>query len=188
MLLSRSVGRSNFVRVLRKKLTTLIQKRHILMRTAELYICIYIYNKRYKNETELSKYIWKLREKEDEHTITWKKLRQPNTCQRQSGLCNLCLEEKVELLVSQAKPSTQLNRRFEVPTCRHVSPSTSIAPTSKLMKTEPNRPLRLSEDHRRHRRMLNTVSQRAEASVTLTMYIYIYYVLCIYIYIVHSNE
>ena len=43
MLPLRSVGRSNFVRVLRKNFTTLIQKRHILMRTAVLYIYIYIY-------------------------------------------------------------------------------------------------------------------------------------------------
>ena len=57
-----------------------------------------------------------------------------------------------EILLSQAKPPTQLNRRVEVLTCRHVSPPTSIALTSKLMKTEPNRPLSLSED-RRHRRM-----------------------------------
>ena len=92
-------------------------------------------NKRYKNETELSKYIWKLKEKEVEHTITWKEQRKLNTCQRRSGLCNLCIEEKVEILLSQAKPSTQLNRRFEVSTCRHVSPPTSIAPTSKLIKT-----------------------------------------------------
>ena len=104
-------------------------------------------NKRYKNETELSKYIWKLKEKEVEHTIEWKKLRQSNTCQRQSRLCNLCLEEKVEVLLSQGKPSTLLNRRFDVSTCRHVFPPTSIAPTSKLTKTEPNRPLHLSEDH-----------------------------------------
>ena len=46
-------------------------------------------NERYKNETELSTYIWKLKEKEVEHTITWKKLRQSNTCKRRSGLCNL---------------------------------------------------------------------------------------------------
>ena len=110
-------------------------------------------NKRYKNETELSKYIWKLIEKEVEHTITWKKLRQSNICQRRSGLCNLSLEKKVEILLSQAEPSTQLNRIFEVSTCRHVSPPTPIAPTSKHMKTEPNRPLHLSEDHCRHRRM-----------------------------------
>ena len=108
-------------------------------------------NKRYKNETELSKYMWKLREEEVEHTIMWKKLHQSNTCQRRSGLCNLCLKEMVEILLRQAKPSTQLNRRFEVSTCRHVRPHTSIALTSKLMKAEPNRPLNLSEDHRRHR-------------------------------------
>ena len=43
--------------------------------------------------------------------------------------------------------------RFEVSSCRNASPPTLIAPTSKLIKTEPNRPLHLSEDHRRHRRM-----------------------------------
>ena len=133
-------------------------------------------NKRYKNETELSKYICKLKEKEVEHTITWKKLRQSNTCQRRSVLCNLCLQEKAEILLNQAKPPMQLNGRFEVSTWRHVSPSTSA--TSKHIKTEPNRPLHLSEDHRRNRRMWNTVSQSAEVSVTLTiykhMYIYIY--------------
>ena len=110
-------------------------------------------NKRYKNEAELSKYMWKLKEKEVENTSTWKKLRKSNTCKRRSGLCNLCLEEKVEILLNQAKPYTQLNRRLEVSTCRHVSPPTSIAPTSKLINAEPNRPLYLSEDHRRHRRM-----------------------------------
>ena len=76
-------------------------------------------NKRYKNETELSKYIWKLREKEVEHTITWKKLRQSNTSHRGSGLCNLCLEEKVEIILNQGKQFTQLKRKFKVPTCRH---------------------------------------------------------------------
>ena len=35
----------------------------------------------------------------------------------------------MEILLSKAKPSTQLNRRFEVSTCRHVSPPTSIAHT-----------------------------------------------------------
>ena len=42
-------------------------------------------NKRYKKETELSKYLWKLKEKEVEHTVTWEKLRQSNTCLRRSG-------------------------------------------------------------------------------------------------------
>ena len=56
----------------------------------------------YKNETELSTNLWKLKEKEVEHTITWKKLRQSNTCLRRSGLGNSCLEEKVETVLSQA--------------------------------------------------------------------------------------
>ena len=44
MLPLRSVGRFNFVRVC-VNLTTLIKKRHILMRTAVLYnIYVYIYN------------------------------------------------------------------------------------------------------------------------------------------------
>ena len=135
-------------------------------------------NKLYRNETELSKYLWKLKEKEVEHTINWRKLRQSNTCLTRSGLCNACLEEKVEILLSQARPSTQLNRKFEVSTCRHMSPPTSIAPTSDLMNTEPNRTTHMSEDHRRHRRMQNTVTHRAEVSVTLTTHththIYIY--------------
>ena len=62
-------------------------------------------NKRCKNE--LSKYLWKHKEKEVEYTITWEKLHQSNICLWRSELCNLCLEEKVEKLLSQVKPSTQ---------------------------------------------------------------------------------
>ena len=69
------------------------------------------------------------------------------------------------MLLSQAIPSTQLNRRLEVSTCRHMSLPTSIAPTSKLMKAEPNRPLHLSEDQRRHQRVLISVAY-------MHMYIY----------------
>ena len=43
VLTLRSVGRSNFDKGLHN-LTTLIKKRHILMRTAALYICIYTYD------------------------------------------------------------------------------------------------------------------------------------------------
>ena len=71
-------------------------------------------------------------------------------------------------------------------------------PTRQVAQPPPRVPSTdLSEDHRRHRRMWNTVSQRAEVSVTLTIYIYI--VKCnlsvtltiyiyIYIYAMHSNE
>ena len=56
-------------------------------------------------------------------------------------------------VIAANERSKQLDRRFEVYSCRHESLPTSIAPTSGLMKTEPNRPLHLSEDHRRHLRM-----------------------------------
>ena len=58
----------------------------------------------------------------------------------------------MEILLSKAKPSTQLNRRFEVSACGHVRLSTSIDTTTKTIKTEPNRLLHLSEDGRSNRR------------------------------------
>ena len=106
-------------------------------------------NKRYSNETELFKYLWKVNEKEVEHTIKLIKLSRSSTCLRRSGLCNLCLKANVEILLSQARPSWQLNRHYEVLTCRHASPPTSIAPTSEHMNTKPNCHPYLSEDHRR---------------------------------------
>ena len=127
-------------------------------------------NKRYKNETELSKYLWKIKEKEVEHTVTCEKLRQCNTCLRRSGYVTYVTRIKPRYYWSKGYYwSTQLNRRFEVSTCRPVSPPTSIAPKSEHINTEPNRPPYLCENYRRHRRMWNTVSQRAEVSVTLTV-------------------
>ena len=54
-----------------------------------------------------------------------------------------------KLRVEKVEPSeavTQLKRRFEVTTFRHVSPPTSIAPTSELIKTKSNRHPHLSKD------------------------------------------
>ena len=59
-------------------------------------------------------------------------------------------------ITQQSNTVYAVKRRFEVSTCRHVSPPTTIAPTSKLIKTEPNRPLQQkqsSDDHRRHWRI-----------------------------------
>ena len=110
-------------------------------------------NKRYRNETELSNYFWNLKEKEVEHIITWEKLRHSNTCLRQSGLCNFCLDETPGSLLSHAKPFIQQIRRREVSTCRHVSTPTSSSPTVVAKTTLPNRPPHPSEDHRSHRRI-----------------------------------
>ena len=50
----------------------------------------------YRNSTELSKYIWALKEEEKSFEIKWDILKTSNTKQRTSGQCNLCVEEKVE--------------------------------------------------------------------------------------------
>ena len=106
-------------------------------------------NKRYRNETKLSKYLWTLKEEEVEHTIVWGSYVNLTPAYYGPGYVTYASRRKVRLL-SRAKPSIQLNRRVEVSTCSHVSPPKSIAPTSKLINTEPNRPTHLSEDHHRH--------------------------------------
>ena len=73
-------------------------------------------HRRYANDTELSNYIWDLKDKGQSFSIHWEVLMQSNTHKRSSGLCNLRLEEKIEILLSANK----LNRRTElISTCRH---------------------------------------------------------------------
>ena len=50
--------------------------------------------KKYSKETELSKYVWTLKDKEIDYVIKWAILRKSNTFKRKTGICNLCLEEK----------------------------------------------------------------------------------------------
>ena len=73
-------------------------------------------NKRYQHETELSKYIWDLKNKNIDYSIYWEIIRQSNTFRRDSGLCNLCMDEKLEILLLKNK----INKRTElISTCRH---------------------------------------------------------------------
>ena len=70
----------------------------------------------YQRETELSKYIWGLKNDNKDYVIEWEILKKSNTHKRQSGQCNLCLDEKLELL--QLKSS--INKRSElISKCRH---------------------------------------------------------------------
>ena len=48
----------------------------------------------------------------------------------------------------------------------NLSPPTSVAPTSELINTAPNRPTHLTEDRRRHRRAM---SHRAKVCLTITV-------------------
>ena len=73
-----------------------------------------------KYTTELSKYIWKLKEEDVEYDITWKTLKQAKPYTPTSNRCNLCLWEKYYII---CKPElATLNKRNElVNTCRHSS-------------------------------------------------------------------
>ena len=70
-----------------------------------------IRNKKYENETELSKYIWDLKKQGANYTLRWDIMKKSNTHKRKSGLCNLCLEEK---FIIATHKNNMLNRRSEL--------------------------------------------------------------------------
>ena len=47
-----------------------------------------------KNDTELSKYLWQLKEKKKDFTITWKILAKARAYTTLTKRCNLCISEK----------------------------------------------------------------------------------------------
>ena len=51
-------------------------------------------NERYKHATELSKYIWNLKDKRISFNIKWRKVKQARLYSNVSKRCNLCLWEK----------------------------------------------------------------------------------------------
>ena len=74
---------------------------------------------KYRNETELSKDFWRIKEKNEVPTITWKTRKK---CHQSSTppTCNLCLNEKLEIITS--KDDSLLNSRDElVSKCRHFN-------------------------------------------------------------------
>ncbi len=76
-------------------------------------------HKRYSNDTELSKYIWKLKDDKQDFDITWSVLKQSISYTRGSKRCNLCLEEKLCILKNKNKQNL-LNKKSEiVSTCNH---------------------------------------------------------------------
>jgi hypothetical protein len=77
-------------------------------------------NKTKKSSTELSKYIWGLKDNNVNYRITWKILKQAKTYSCASNRCNLCLWEKYYII---CKPHlATLNKRNELVTaCRHAS-------------------------------------------------------------------
>ncbi len=77
-------------------------------------------NEKKKSNTELSKYIWKLKENNIEYRITWRILKRARAYNPESDRCNLYLWEKF-FIIYKPQLST-LNKRNEfVTACRHSS-------------------------------------------------------------------
>ena len=75
-------------------------------------------HKKYSNETELSKYVWHLKENNTDYTIKWSIIKNSISCTEGSKRCNLCLQEKLSILKEKSK--YLLNKRSEiVSACHH---------------------------------------------------------------------
>ena len=71
-----------------------------------------------RNATELSKYVWELKNRNSHYTIKWKLLKRAKPYNCSSNRCNLCLWEKY-FIICKPKMAT-LNKRNElVSACRH---------------------------------------------------------------------
>ena len=78
-----------------------------------------IRSRRYCNESELSKYIWKLKDNNTNFILKWSiaSFASPYKCGTRK--CDLCLSEKVAIV--RADPKFLLNKRTElVSKCRHL--------------------------------------------------------------------
>ena len=75
-------------------------------------------DKKHQNETELSKFIWSLKEKKKDFEVKWSILKRAVVYHNGPRRCNLCLEDKLQIL--KADKRTLLNKRSELfSKCRH---------------------------------------------------------------------
>ena len=71
-----------------------------------------------RNETELSKYIWDLKDRQKSFHVNWRILRSCQPYSNVSKKCNLCLQEKYFIIFR--KDLSSLNKRNELASsCRH---------------------------------------------------------------------
>ena len=72
-----------------------------------------------EKDTELSRYIWELKDKHTEYQIKWSIARKSSGCNPVSKSCNLCLLEKL-LLCNFSDKSRLINKRLDLLSkCRH---------------------------------------------------------------------
>ena len=71
-----------------------------------------------RHQTELSKFIWTLKDKAIPYTLSWKIVRHAQPYSPKTNRCNLCLWEKYHIIT--ANKATSLNSRTElISTCKH---------------------------------------------------------------------
>ena len=73
----------------------------------------------YENETELSKYLWQLKDKEINYNIKWKIIRKASPYNPQSERCDLCLTEKTMIADYRSKDKLLNTRKELMNKCRH---------------------------------------------------------------------
>ena len=77
-------------------------------------------HKRHRNKTELSKYVWNLKEQNKQYHVAWSVFRKARPFKEGSTYCDLCVTEK--LVIARADEKSCLNKKSEiVSTCRHKS-------------------------------------------------------------------
>ena len=75
-------------------------------------------HKKHVNDTELSKYLWKLKEENADYNLQWsiKAYASPYKCRTRK--CDLCLTE--EMIIDRSDRKKLLNKRTELfSNCRH---------------------------------------------------------------------
>ena len=71
-----------------------------------------------RNETELSKHIWNLKDRKESFHVKWRILRTCKSYNNENKKCNLCLQEKHYIIFR--KDLSSLNKRNELASsCRH---------------------------------------------------------------------
>ena len=92
-------------------------------------------HERYRSSTELSKHVWKLKEKGTDFTISWSVYQKAIPYSSGSKRCQLCLAEK--LYIISAEPKSLLKKKK---LCRHAGTEGSFCcqPTPALPRREDN--------------------------------------------------
>ena len=75
-------------------------------------------HEKYRNSTELSSYVWSLKNQGQEYNVSWNVKRRAKSYSPTTKRCNLCLTEKLEIIT--ADKATLLNTRCDlIAKCRH---------------------------------------------------------------------